>query len=255
MLRRFFLAVTAVTSLPLADLHHDPHALAGLSKYLPAVGALIGAILCLTALALAAFCHASPLSTAIILTLGWLILSGGIHFDGLMDTADGVFSHASPQRMLEIMHDSRVGNFGVLTGVSALLIKIGGIAALASRDQMFLLCALMLIPVWSRWCETFAIGKFAYLREQGLGKVWHDTTRYPHDVLLAGIFPSLLTGACVYQYGYGAVAVPVLATLACGLLAAFHFKNTLQGHTGDTYGAVVELAEAGALLCAMLFST
>ncbi|NJL73173.1 MAG: adenosylcobinamide-GDP ribazoletransferase, partial [Candidatus Competibacteraceae bacterium] len=67
----------------------------------------------------------------VLLAVLWLLLTGGLHMDGLMDTADGIFSHQSRERMLEIMHDPRVGNFGVLSGVSVLLIKITGMAALS----------------------------------------------------------------------------------------------------------------------------
>lgn len=276
VIRRFFLAVTAVTSLPLADLHHDPHALSGLSKYLPSVGLLIGLLLVAGAVLLCGLCHASALTTGIVLSLWWLVISGGIHFDGLMDAADGLFSHRSPERMLEIMRDSRVGNFGVMTGVAVTLIKVGGIAALLNSGkacaiggqgmsvdavvaflhvQAKLLCALILIPVWSRWCETFAIGGFPYLRAQGLGKIWHDTTRFPRDLILALITPLFVSVLCGTFLGVTPAIVCSVSTVACGLVAAHYISRVLGGHTGDTYGAVVELGEAGALFIAMLLQS
>ncbi len=249
MLKRLLLATSAVTSLPVANLYEDPHALHGLSKYLPAVGSIIGSILCGLAYILVTWCHASALSIGVIVTIAWLVLSGGIHFDGLMDTADGVFSHRSPQRMLEIMQDSRVGNFGVLTGVAVVLIKVAGLVAL---NKNALLCGLILIPAWSRWCETFAIGRFTYLREQGLGKIWHDTTRFPLDAVLALVVPLAASAACACFFGERITFAFTLSTVAAGLFAAYYLKRILGGHTGDTYGAVVELSEAGALLMAML---
>src|SRR5262249_16942798 len=156
----------------------------------------------------------------------------------------GIFSHREPARMLEIMSDSRVGNFGAMTGFCTLLIKF---ASLASLPFPALIQALALIPAWARWCETYTIAAFPYLRKQGMGKVWHDTTRYPHDVILAGALPLTLNAAAIYFVGTGALIVPI-ATVVPGLWAAYWLNSRLTGHTGDSYGAVVELAEAKALL-------
>jgi adenosylcobinamide-GDP ribazoletransferase len=214
----------------------------GLAKYLPAVGLLIGALLLAAQITLDRLA-VLPAVASILLPIIWLILSGGIHFDGLMDTADGIFSHRSPERMLEIMRDSRVGNFGVMTGFAILLIKIAGLLTVSNA-----LVALFLIPCWARWCESFAIGAFPYAREEGMGKIWHDTMEFPRDLLAGGILPLLATLFCALQFGIVPTTAVVLCTLSAGLLSAFYLTSILKGHTGDTYGAVVELSEAGGLL-------
>src|SRR5262249_14512033 len=158
--------------------HKQEQDLSGLSKYLPAVGLLIALPLGLVVWLCGKF-SVPHLVSGTLLTLVWLVMSGCIHLDGLMDTADGGFSHRSPERMLEIMHDSRVGNFGAIAGIMAILIKL---TTLASAPFLMLQLAVLLIPMWARWAETFAIGYFPYLREQGMGKIWHDTTRFPRDI-------------------------------------------------------------------------
>src|SRR6185369_10163582 len=94
----------------------------GLSKYLPVVGAMVGAMLCALTLLLLHF-GIGNLLVALIVTIAWLFVTGGLHMDGLMDTTDGIASHRSRDRMLEIMTDPRVGNFGSLSGTCALLTK------------------------------------------------------------------------------------------------------------------------------------
>lgn len=242
-LRRLFVAISCVTSFPVGTSFKNQSDIGGLSVYLPTVGLLIGATLASIAIGLHQI-MAPPLVTGVMLTIAWIAISGGLHFDGLMDAADGIFSHRSRERMLEIMHDSRVGNFGVMTGVAAFAAKVSCLATFGIENIVAL---LIVIPCWSRWCETFTIGFFPYCREEGLGKIWHDTTR-PRDLLLSSIVPIAASAACAFFLGWSATLMACVFAIATGLIAAFYINSILAGHTGDTYGAVVELSEAGALL-------
>jgi cobalamin 5'-phosphate synthase/cobalamin synthase len=252
-LRRFAVATSYVTRLTLCKLPATDAdlQLSGLSKYLPAVGLLIGALLFALACGLNIM-NPSPMVWGAVLTIAWLLITGGIHFDGLMDTADGIFSHRNQERMLEIMADSRVGNFGAITGWCVLLLKFAALSSLPFSFNLYLTVFLM-VPAWARWCETFAIGAFPYLREQGMGKVWHDTTRFPRDVFLAALAPLVAT-ACLQYQGSTLAVLAALLTVASGLSFSFWLNDTLKGQTGDTYGACVELAETGGLLLLSLCS-
>lgn len=243
-LRRLRVALSYVTCLAHVDLEKSGETLEGLSKYLPLAGLFIGA--CLTVLELfLTTIPANNLFSAAIVTVAWLLLTNGLHFDGLMDTADGIFSHQPPQRMLEIMADSRVGNFGVLVGVSALVLKLTSLFSIPLPTLKFV---LLLIPAWARWCETYAISRFPYLKAAGKGKVWHDSTEFPQDLIKAAIVPALLM-VTIVAVGYWQVAVFSALTILCGVTAAHWLHAKLGGHTGDTYGSVVELAEVGGLVC------
>ncbi len=186
-LRRLALTASYVTCLPIykVDLENSDDMLSGLSKYLPTVGLLIGICLFLGAKVIEVV-HAPYLVQGALLTVLWFVFTSGLHLDGLMDAADGIFSHQSPARMLEIMQDPRVGNFGVILGILLLLSKF---AALASLGGNVLFASLFLIPAFARLAEVYAIGKFNYLREQGKGKIWHDTTDYPRDFWMSGFLP------------------------------------------------------------------
>jgi adenosylcobinamide-GDP ribazoletransferase len=253
VLKRLRLAITYVTCFPVARIEFDEEEkqLAGLSKYLPVVGILIGCILFALS-QLFHIMHVEPLLTGSLLALTWLCMTGSLHMDGLMDAADGIFSHQSKERMLEIMHDSRVGNFGVLAGVSILILKI---ASLASMHGHLLAASVFCIPIWSRWGETYAIGKFKYAREFGKGRIWHATTIFPIDLLKATA-PAIL-GTAIGVATTNApmiVIIPVISTIAGGIISAHRFNKIIDGQTGDTYGAVVEIAETVGLLVTALCS-
>jgi adenosylcobinamide-GDP ribazoletransferase len=241
LIDRFFTTVACVTCLPFGHSGEDVK-MDGLAKYLPSVGLLVGGLLVAASLTLDNL-SVSPAVASILLAVLWLFLSGGIHFDGLMDTADGISSHRSRDRMLEIMRDSRVGNFGVMFGVCTLLLKVAGLIEIGHA-----LPALLLIPAWARWNEAFAIGFFPYAREEGMGKVWHDTMRFPDDMLLATIAPIGATLFSALMFGLAPTLWITGATILVGVLTSFYLSSIIRGHTGDTYGAVVEVSEAGALL-------
>lgn len=252
--RRFLLTLSYVTSLPLkgvADIDDYEASLAGLAKYLPAAGVIIGTCLAGIAAALLLNMHAPHLVAGAVLTVSWLCLTGGLHFDGLMDAADGIFSHRSKERMLEIMMDSRVGNFGALAGLAVLLIKFACVTSLCGK--IFLLLAILFItPAWARWCELYAIGRFPYARAEGKGKIWHDSTRFPADIFKGIVIPLLVSVIAATKVGLSPILLVVGFGILCGLVASHWLASHIDGHTGDTYGAVVELSETGCLLLAAI---
>jgi adenosylcobinamide-GDP ribazoletransferase len=245
--RGIALTLAYVTCLKLPGWNYENESLKGLAKYLPVAGLVIGVCL-LTVNAALSWPHTQVVFRACILAIAWLVLTNGIHFDGLMDTADGIFSHQTPERALAIMQDPRVGNFGVLAGVSVLILKLASLSAL---DPLQIMLAIFFIPQWSRWTETVAISSFPYLKKEGKGKIWHDSAKHPRDIFLAGLVPAICVAAAC-AFGYWQAATFSAFTIASGLVAATWLANKLGGHTGDTYGCVVEVAEAGALVCSAL---
>jgi adenosylcobinamide-GDP ribazoletransferase len=135
-----------------------------------------------------------------------------------------------------------------MVGVSTILIRSVALACLPIRP---LLVALLVIPAWARWCETYAIGRFPYLKKQGKGKIWHDTTQFPGDIYKAALAPFITTLVLLCSGMHIALLVSALTILA-GVAAAHWLNHKLGGQTGDTYGAVVELSETVALLAMAL---
>lgn len=244
------MAISYVSSLPTGKIKpQSEEDLKGLAVYLPWVGLVIGTILSATSLFFVVI-GLDDFFGAVLLAVLWLCLTGSIHMDGLMDSADGIFSHQPKERMLEIMKDSRVGNFGVLAGITILLIKIAAIKSLWGGSLPVI---LLIAPVWGRLAEVYAIARYPYAREDGKGKVWHDTTKFPRDVLAAILLPVVLSGFLIYT-GQTYVVTFCLIALILGPLMSAYLAKVIGGHTGDTYGAVVELTEANSMALLVIVS-
>jgi adenosylcobinamide-GDP ribazoletransferase len=251
LLRGFSTAVSYVTCLPLSSLFFkksEVQDFSGLAKYLPLVGILIGVILLLLAHLLVEP-RVSVFLRGAILCVTWLALTNGLHYDGLMDVADGIFSHREPKRILEIMQDSRVGNFGAMVGFSVFILKT---AALTSISLFALPTVLILSPFIGRFSEAYAIGAFSYARKEGKGKVWHDTMSFPIDLILS-LMPLpvaiLLLGVEHWRLMFAVLGSGIVG----GFLLAHFLVRKVGGMTGDTYGAVVEISELSALIGALIF--
>ncbi|MCL6459376.1 MAG: adenosylcobinamide-GDP ribazoletransferase [Gorillibacterium sp.] len=249
------------------------------TPFYPLVGGIIGLLLALVTLPLQYLLSAQP-AAAVILSL-WIALTGALHMDGLMDSADGLLSHRSRERMLEIMKDSRVGAMGVIVAVLVLLMKFSLLFALLNdvlvkRPEAVLW--LVLIPVWSRWFMTAAIAHWPYARgETGLGAyfqkvrgrhvavgwvmacviTWVVTAVIPHAANWPIIqqfattpsnFDLLSISAesgfsCSLGFIVGTPVIFTLLTMLVGWPLARRMNKKLGGLTGDTYGAINEVLE------------
>ena len=200
--------------------------------WFPLVGILLGAFLAGSNWLLAHFLPPGP-SAAILLIL-WLLASGAIHFDGFLDTCDGLFGGKTPEQRLTIMRDHRVGAFAVAGGGLLLLLKYSALTAASSRTL-----PLLLAPMLGRWAMSLAIVLFPYARPQGLGRAMKDHAHWP-QALLATVVTLLAAWFLGRSLGLLALGVALIALL---LTAAF-IQTRIPGLTGDSYGAINELVEA-----------
>jgi adenosylcobinamide-GDP ribazoletransferase len=228
--RGFVGALQFLTRLPLATHENNLGEALG---WLPVVGLLIGALLGLVDVGLSWLGVSTLLSSTIIVVL-LLVVSGALHADGLMDTCDAVFGHATPERRLEIMRDPRAGAFGVAGLVSVVALKI---AALASLPPPARLGLIVLAPCLGRWSIVLVTVLFPYGRPMGLGSPLKAaaTTRL---LALASVVP---LAACVAVGPPGMVAAALATVTALGL--GRWLMTLLPGLTGDCYGATCEIVE------------
>lgn len=227
-------ALSLLTILPVRADWEDPTPLGRSMVWYPCVGAALGLVLMLAALAL----HAAPeLLRAALLVALWAVLTGGLHLDGWADCCDGLLAAAEPARRLEILKDSRVGGFGATGLVLLLLVKTAALAALSARPDGLLLAATLarcvVVPVAAWWPAARAGGMGERFRA-GLGPL----------PLLVALFALVFVGS-----DCPAAVVAALVT-AWGLA---HFAaGRLGGLTGDVYGAVIEAAETAVLVTVAL---
>ena len=235
-------AVVFYTCVPLPS--HWPFNFKGIARYAPLLGILMGLILgggdwVLMHLGL-------PIATrsALVVAL-WVGLTGGLHLDGAMDTADGL-AVMEPERRLAVMADSRSGAFGVMAAIAIVGLKVLALSEL-TQGRGF---ALMAVAGWGRWGQVVAIARYPYLKPEGKGAFHQAHARPGVDWLWGGMGLMALGLAMVTLGNLGWVVTggTVLGGMGLALGTGSWFHRQLGGHTGDTYGAVVEWTEA-LLLC------
>jgi len=238
-MKRFLIALQFLTILPVKIKSEVKEIDFGASLlYFPVAGLLIGLLLSLSALSFSLL--PDLVKSAMILTLS-IFITGGIHLDGFADTCDGFYGNKSVEKILEIMRDSRIGAMGVIGIASLLLLKF---SLIASFPEVALWKILIVMPVFSRWSLELACHSTRYARPEGKAKYFIEYSR-KRDLVIGGIFTlvvSVLLMSLKCMVLFFISLVPVLALI-------YYIKRKIGGMTGDTIGAVNEIAEA----CILIF--
>jgi adenosylcobinamide-GDP ribazoletransferase len=202
---------------------------------------VLGVLLALAA-TVAQWLFADGVGAALTL-LVWVLLTGGLHYDGLMDACDGLLSHRASEERMRIMRDVHVGAWGVLGGGLALLIQFTTLSQLFALPVERWLAALLLAPVLARWALSLAVIAFPYGREAGWGLTLkqHAGRR---QLLLATIATLVLVAVVQAWAGWAAW----LAVMVASMLLARFVLDRLPGLTGDVYGLMAVSAETVVLL-------
>lgn len=243
-MRAFWVAVQFLTRLPVPrSVTASPEARGRSVLFYPLVGLLLGALLAgLQGLLASAD---AGLQAALVL-LAWVLLTGGLHLDGLADSADAwAGSHGDRDKALRIMKDAASGPAGVAAVTLVLLIKFAALSALIQEN---IWPALILAPMLGRMVIVLLFLATPYVRPEGLGVAQAAFMPRRAAILVLMIFALAITAS-------GQVAVWALATtlgLSLGLRAMM--MHRLGGATGDTLGAACELVETGAVVVIALVS-
>src|SRR3989338_3899519 len=208
----------------------------------PLVGFLLGLLLCGLSNLLAG--SPSLLHAALLLT-AWVVLSGGLHLDGLADSADAWLGGLGDrERTLLIMKDPRSGPIAVVTLVLLLLLKFAALVALLEQGQW---TALLLAPWVARGLLPLLFLTTAFVRAGGRGQALAE--HLPRQTL-----PWLLAahGLAIALFGPAGWLALVLALVMFAWLRRLMIAR-LGGTTGDTAGALVELVECVVLVGLALY--
>jgi adenosylcobinamide-GDP ribazoletransferase len=240
----FPLALTFLTACPWLRFGEvTPGDLARSLFWFPWVGAILGLVLWVAGEALVGL---FPVPAAAALLLGLtVLLTRGLHLDGLADTVDGLGGGRTPETRLAIMKDSRLGAFGAIALVLALLLKFAFFLAVFehSGEQ-----SLLLFPVVSRWGLVLLAALAPYARPGGgLGQAMTEGATRARTL-------GATVSALALSFLMGGVAGPLVLGLAALVVWGLsrYFKKRLGGVTGDVYGAVNELLEILVLGSAVL---
>ncbi len=246
------LALGFLTTLPVPPLSDEHFAafpdLPGQAfAWYPAVGTVLGVLLVCAGWLL----QHSPLSPSVqaglLLTL-WVLLSGGLHLDGLLDTCDALFAPVSFERRLQILKDVHTGAFGVIGLVLLVGLKWSLLTQLVAQQGATLWLGLGLAPVWGRWLLVWAAQRYPYARPSNspsLGGTMRQGLGVP-QLRMATLSVLFLLLLCLFV---NRTALWSLTGPLVGLLGARWAANKLNGGlTGDVYGALCEVTELFVLL-------
>ncbi len=250
---RFIAALKFLTIIPLPWWREASSEELGRSLvYFPLVGVIIGLILGGLNLLLGLFLPLAVVNGLLIVSS--VVISGALHLDGFVDTCDGIAGHKSVKDRWLVMRDSRAGAFGIIGVLLLLLIKY---ASLNSVPGNLMTVTLMIMPVVSRWAMVYAVFAYPYARPVGLGRAFKQGVSWQRFVLATIITLAVVIGLArltdtIYFYLIGLVLM--FGTWVIVAVLATYLKRKFSGLTGDTYGAINEVAEVCVLILVCLLA-
>ena len=237
---KFRAALGFFTRLPIGSAPLPP-TFRGVAVWLPVVGLIIGALVSL-ALGLAAQLLPASLC-GVIGCLVWVAVTGGLHLDGVADCGDGLIVEAPPARRLEIMKDSHIGAFSVISLALLGMLWLAAISEINRAGAFGVMCAGFML---SRVLSGISVVTFPSAKKEGLLYLFADKAQrdkvklalYAQGILCAGfmLFCSLKGG--------------ILAIAAALGVFWYYYRKTkkeLGGITGDTAGYFVVICETAIL--------
>jgi adenosylcobinamide-GDP ribazoletransferase len=264
IVREYLLAVQFFTRIPITGrlaqwVGFSPEQLRASAAHFPGVGVVVGLVAAAVFTGVQALLPEStftPLLAAALSTVATVLLTGGFHEDGLADVADGLGGSYERERALEIMKDSRVGAFGALALVLALLCKVALLAILGSLDSVALeaddapwagwsiAAALVLGHVVSRGLPLLLIRWLPHVGDTATSK-----SKPLADTISAGAL-AMAFAWCFIALALGLIAleaINLIVACSCAVLALLWmrrlFRRRLQGFTGDGLGATQQVCE------------
>lgn len=249
MMKAFILQLTFLTRIPVpfqVDFKQADY-VRGI-WFFPLIGLLIGTILSPLML-LKSFIPGTIFGLLII--FGYLMITGGLHLDGLADVCDGLFSGRTKERVFEIMSDSRLGAFGAIglmlyfltfycVGTASMATAISGVTT------SWTLPLVVTFPMVGRAIGMMSCGVSKYAKANGLGEALVTYAKTKH-VLYALVVSLIMT----YLFGMTYCLALVVTIIASGIIL-YRIHKRLDGITGDVIGCMVEMSQMVYLISALI---
>ena len=233
------LAFMLLSRVPMGHLREPVPSIGAAAWAFPLVGVIVGGASAAT-LALGLMAHLSPMVASGLALAAGVLVTGGLHEDGLADLADGFGGGADRARKLAIMRDSRIGTYGVLALVLVVGLRWAALADVAAVAPGRALGALVAIGVASRAGLAPALWRMPAARDDGLGKAAAGV-----GAVSAGVSLTLGLGALLVLAGAAGLILALPIAAMVGALAWLVWRQ-IGGQTGDVLGAMQQLADVAA---------
>ncbi len=259
LLKRFLIALQFLTIIPLRkNLVISEADIPQSSSYFVMVGLIQGALLAATAFAAGRVFD--PGLTAGITLLVLVLSNGGFHLDGLADTFDALAAKGDREKKLAVMKDSTIGPVGVIAIFFSLLIKYLAIKNLTIFPLFILYSSLLFMPAISKLAMVVSMFYAKSAREDGLGRLFIEGVGFREILVSIIIVLSSLVVVQVFFNNYMSVsqymfyAMALVSVYFICLIAVNFLGRKFGGLTGDTLGAISEIAEITFLLLVITWS-
>ena len=242
---KFLAALRFLTIIPLPGRREiSPEEVGRSIVYFPLVGVIIGLILVGLGWLLGLFLPSALVDVLLVVSL--VAISGALHLDGFVDTCDGMVGHKAVEERWRVMHDSRAGAFGIIGVCCLLLVKY---VSLNAVPDSWLMQTLVLMPVVGRWAMVYAVFAYPYAKPSGLGKAFKQGASWTRFTIA-----TIITLAVAVILAQLAGFIIMLAIWVIVVAMAAYLKGKFGGLTGDTYGAINEVAEVCVLILVCLLA-
>ncbi len=247
-MKRFILILQFLTRIPInINLGFDEEFYKSI-VYFPLVGFVLGILLYL--IGMISNLLLDPFVTSIIITLGLVILTGGLHIDGLGDTFDAIYSYRNKEKMLEIMKDSRLGTNSLLAIVFLLLLKIAFIYSIINQGLLWL---VVFMPIIGRLGVILLMYKTVSPRENGMGNLFigkASTLMFViaviYTILICVLIPKIIFSSP--NINIIKILISIIVVFLFNYIFKKHIYSKIDGVTGDILGCSIELGELVYLL-------
>ncbi len=236
-LRRFILAIQFLTRLPTPQLHDfKPEYLAQSARWFPLVGLIIGGLLLMVGWPAA---QIDPWLSAWLMLMLWVLVTGGLHLDGLADLSDALgASHRDPARFWAVMKDPHLGSFGVLSLIMQLSGKLIMLMLLAKSGQWW---GIVLAPIWARW-GIYIWQQLPDIRQADPSSSLSEPFTWYRPRFALWVWLIALVAGSLWLS-----PICILALIPIGLYRIW-LKKQLGGVSGDCLGTGVEITELTILI-------
>lgn len=209
--------------------------------YFPIVGLVLG--ICYIFVARLGLVLFNPYITAVLVLASEVILTGGLHLDGLGDSFDGLYSYRDKEKILEIMKDSRLGTNGLLAIVIVFLLKVGFLNSLLEQN---ILWPILTMPVAARSMQVIACYRTKTPREKGMGNIFIGKVSTSYLIGVITLMLVINLGSIYLMEGQILYANEIITLLIMAVGVRLFVKSVykkIDGITGDILGCICELSE------------
>ncbi|GFI62578.1 adenosylcobinamide-GDP ribazoletransferase [Clostridiales bacterium] len=244
MLKSLIEALSMYSRIPMPDIEWDKNSMGWAICFFPVVGVIIGAVEYILYF-ITTTLDMEFLKICLMAAVP-IIITGGIHADGFMDTVDAISSRVSAEKKLEIMNDPHTGAFAVIYFILYMIVYLGLLGELR-RKAVGAFCFSFII---SRALSGIFVNVFPKAKNEGLAKIWSAMTE-DRAIIVLGVEALVCIIIMLFLCPFAAI----LTLLVSAIVSLYHYINCTKnfgGITGDLAGYFLQLEEIAILFCCVL---